>query len=115
MLNQTAMEGVLQTEGFLRVHSTKKLSEYRRGSESVYLKHSGTSHPLVVHGRHAQNVTSLAAAPGVERTKSSTKPYHNSNMRSFDLRQNTGKKSIRYGFDFGFGHIGAMRNFLQSL
>jgi hypothetical protein len=111
--NEIATE--LEAEGFTKVHSTKKLLEYRRGNESVYLKESGTDHPLVIHGRHGPTVAALTRMPGVTRAKPVSKAYHNSNMRSFDLRRNTGKKPTRYGFDFGFNDASALRSFLQSL
>jgi hypothetical protein len=114
-LDQSAIAKALRAEGFAKVHSTQKLTEYRRGNESIYVKASGTDRPLIIHGRHAPKVPALSSIPGVERVKSASQPYHNSNMRSFDLRQNTGKKPTRYGFDFGFSNSHALRNFLQSL
>jgi hypothetical protein len=114
-LDHSAILNVLQAEGFAKVHSTQKLSEFRQGNESVYVKSSGTDHPLVIHGKHGTNVPGLSRMRGVERRKSASKAYHNSNMRSFDLRQNTGKKPTRYGFDFGFGDALALRTFLGAL
>lgn len=110
-----AIRDVLQTEGFIKVHATKKLEEFRRGSVSVYLKVQGTDHPLVVHGRHGANLPHLTAIHGVRRNKPATKPYHNSNMRSFETRQNTGKKVTRFGFDFGFESKAALEHFLKVL
>lgn len=106
---------VLLAEGFSKHHETKKLVEYRRKSEAVYLKAGGTDHPLIIHGKHGSSIANLVAISGVNRTKPSSKPYHNSNMRSFDLRQNTGKKPTRFGFDFGFDSPSALKDFLASL
>jgi hypothetical protein len=114
-LDQSAIAKALEAEGFGKVHSTKKLIEYRRGNESIYMKASGTDRPLIIHGRHAPNVAALSSIPGVERAKPASVAYHNSNMRSFDLRQNTGKKPTRYGFDFGFRNAGALKAFLSTL
>lgn len=106
---------VLTSEGFTLVHETKKLLEYRRGNESVYLKNKGTDHPLVIHGRHAPRIGALASESGVRRTKAATKAYHNSNMRSFDLRQNAGRKPTRYGFDFGFTNAAGLASLLRAI
>ena len=114
-MDQAAIEKVLLAEGFAKHHETKKLIEYRRKSEAVYLKASGTDHPLIIHGKHAPSIANLAAISGVNRTKPSSKPYHNSNMSSFDLRQNTGTKPTRFGFDFGFDSPSALGAFLAAL
>jgi hypothetical protein len=114
-LDRNAIIQVLQSEGFALFHATKKLSEYRRASESIYLKNAGTDHPVVIHGRYAPRIAALSSMGGVQRTKAVSKAYHNSNMRSFDLRQNTGRKPTRYGFDFGFTDVAGMRMFLGSL
>ncbi|VVT12639.1 hypothetical protein [Erythrobacter sp. EC-HK427] len=114
-MDKSAIESGLVLAGFVKVHATKKLIEYRQKSEAVYVKVGGTDHPLVIHGRHGPSIAKLAGMQGVRRAKPLSKPYHNSNMRSFDLRQNTGKKATRYGFDFGFDSPSALQSFLMSL
>lgn len=114
-MEKSQIERVLISEGYVRSRETDKLQEYVKGYESVYLKKNSDSHPLVIHGRHAPSMSKLTSLADVTREKSSVKAYHNSNMRSFDLRMNTGKKPTRYGFDFDFLSEKGLRSLLSAL
>lgn len=105
----------LRTEGFVKVHETTKVFQFRRGNETVYVKAVGTSLPLVIGGWHAGRIASLVMLPGVLRHKSSADPYHNANMRAFGERVNRGKKPTRFGYDFGFEDEPALAQFLRAL
>lgn len=109
------IERTLAAEGFTCSHRTDKLAEYVKGRESVYLKLLSGTHLLIIHGRYAPRICALSALNGVVRKKPVTEAYHNSNMRHFELRQNTGKKPTRYGFDFDFTSEIGLRSLLSAL
>ena len=115
MLDRCSIVNGLSKAGFRKVHETTKVEEYRRGSNWIYLKVRGTDHPLVIHGRYASDLSQFAAIPGVVRSKASSTPYHNANMRSFEERLNRGLKPTRFGYDFGFSNTLALDAFLRKL
>lgn len=115
MIDPNEVLAGLVRAGFRQVGTSSKVSRYERGGETVYLKIKGTEHPLVVHGKHGSKLPILLAIPGVTRNKPSSAPYHNSNMRAFDERKNTGQRRTRYGFDFGFRDVAALADFLSAI
>ena len=114
-MDKSQIQRILSSEGFSCTHETEKLAEFTKGVEVVYLKKVSSSHPMVLHGKHASRVGVLTSIGGVVRTKPQKSPYHNSNMRHFDLRNNTGKKPTRYGFDFDFSSESGLRSLLSRL
>lgn len=115
MLDPNSIAIALTRAGYAKVHETSKVEEFRLGTHSLYLKRAGTDHPLVIHGKYASILLQLTQIPGSIRTKASTSPYHNANMRSFDQRLNRGQKPTCYGYDFGFRDLVSLQAFLAKL
>lgn len=115
MLDSNKVSIGLIRAGFRQTGATTKLLQFERASQTVYVKVRGTDRPLVIHGKYGSHLSALLSISGVSRTKPSSTPYHNSNMRSFDERLNSGQRMTRYGYDFGFSDSAALANFLDAL
>jgi hypothetical protein len=115
MLTTQQLEKMLHDFGYAEDHRTLKVIAFQKDDKTVYLKRISTSHPLVIHSKHASKIPDLLGLSGVVRTKSTADPYHNANMRSFDLRQNRGAKPTRYGYDFNIRDEKSLANLLNKI
>lgn len=87
-------------------------------SEPLFVKQSQSLNarvkaPLVLHPKFAALLPTLLAIAGVEQGDGGY--YHNSNLRGFPKRINTGVTEVAYGVDLGFQHSGALAQVLEQL
>lgn len=92
--------------------------EHPRLSEPLFVKQSQSLNarvkaPLVLHPKFAALLPTLLAIAGVEQGDGGY--YHNSNLRGFPKRINTGVTEVAYGVDLGFQHSGALAQVLEQL
>lgn len=112
---------VLERHGFTRPkHSGLKVIrlQHPKLPEPLYVKQSSSIHarlqtPLVLHPDYEGRLPGLLAIAGVERGLA--RYYHNSNLRGFPKRRNSGATDIAYGVDLGFRHMRALEQLLASL
>ncbi|MDA3186782.1 HNH endonuclease [Pseudomonas aeruginosa] len=79
----------------------------------VFVKQSASETPLVLHPKYEEQLSSWLSIQGVERGQ--TTYYHNSNLRGFPKRRNTGATDISYGIDLGFLGSGALEELIRKL
>ncbi|ENT8436836.1 HNH endonuclease [Pseudomonas sp. GD04087] len=79
----------------------------------VFVKQSASETPLVLHPKYEEHLSSWLSIQGVE--KGQAPYYHNSNLRGFPKRRNTGATDISYGIDLGFLGLGALDEFIRQL
>lgn len=92
--------------------------EHPRLPEPLFVKQSQSLNarvkaPLVLHPRFEAQLPALLTIAGVEQGDS--RYYHNSNLRGFPKRINTGATEVTYGVDLGFQHHAALAHVLEQL
>lgn len=74
----------LEALGFLRRHTTQKLSQFRRGNVIIYVKRETEVRPLVVHPQFLDIISELRSLPGVD-LQYPARTYINSNLAQFPV------------------------------
>lgn len=103
----------LETYGFIKRTENSKTIGYSNAEQTVYVKQENKRQPLILHPDNQNRFTRLSAIVGVT-AEHPLKFYHNSTMRAFPERLNTGKKPTKYGLAFGFDDPSAFRIFMSS-
>ncbi len=113
-LTSDAVSEQLEQAGFAIERRGVKVWRASRGELVLYVKRDSGRCVLVIGPNFEGTLTRLKTLDGVER-RNRAFFYHNSTMRSFPQRLNTGRAPIPYGFDFDFRSVRALKKFLAEL
>lgn len=115
-IQRTDVERVLEASGFERVHSTKKVVEYRSGQNGkiMYFRTEiGLPEYIRIVTHPSEVVGSLLAVSGV--SVNSLKEFqHGSNMTTFPRRKNGGEDEIHYGRALNVASLSALSAFAAA-
>ncbi len=116
MISAEVISATLPQQGFEIVSENSKTIHFYSGEHKadVYVKVDTKTQPLVVHPDHQNIFSRLSSILGVIGSQPMTF-YHNSTMRAFPERMNTGQKPTKYGLAFGFKTQQALAEFLDLL
>jgi hypothetical protein len=112
LIDDTQLLLHLLKRGFLENGRNSKTIAVKNGSIIAYVKVDTRRLPLVVHPSNSEIFTQLCALAGVS-AETHIVYYHNSTMRAFPDRLNTGKEPTKYGIAFGFDSLDALDLFLD--
>lgn len=104
----------LEAYGFIKRTENSKTIGYSNAEQTVYVKRENKRQPLILHPENQNRFTTLSAIAGVIVEKP-LRFYHNSTMRAFPERLNTGAKPTKYGLAFGFSDPPTFQIFMSNL
>jgi putative restriction endonuclease len=114
LLDSAATVGALVKLGFIQTDKNTKTIKFKNEHLTVFVKVKTLRQPLVIHPENQVRFGELEAIRGVVADLP-MRFYHNSTMRAFPSRLNTGKSETKYGIAFGFDDERSLRDFVQTL
>lgn len=114
MLDTSTIIHTLEENGFRQTDQNTKTLKFESDNVLVYVKAKTQKQPLVVHPDNQIIWEKLKSVAGTH-TDLPFQYYHNSTMRSFPQRLNTGQEPTKYGIAFGFDSTRSLLQFLQIL
>lgn len=116
MLNKDQISAFLLQRGFYIESENSKtvLFQSNETQTDVYIKVETKTQPLVIHPENETQFSRLCSIDGVV-CNTPMRFYHNSTMRAFPERWNTGAQPTKYGLAFGFVSNSALDEFFGHL